>query len=150
MLLFTLIARGIFGLVENAKVDRAKALIERLKGSLHSYYELFRDYPPSDGKWADSQNLYYYLGEKLERVVEYNPKTGVKRTEELRPIDTFKPGELDSEKYILDAWKNRIHYKKPGEHNTKTYDLASWGKDGKKNEPGSSDFDDITNWMTEK
>ncbi|MBI4833891.1 MAG: prepilin-type N-terminal cleavage/methylation domain-containing protein [Planctomycetes bacterium] len=154
MILGTIVATGFSNYKERAMLDNTKALIERLKSSLQRYYEKFQEYPKTTGTWEGSQNLYYFLGEKIEVVVYKNQETGEEQIEPYGPIEYYKKQELDSEKYILDSWGNRLYYKCPGDdhlpnglNNKTSFDIASWGPNGEEDkDPESEKYDDITNW----
>lgn len=155
LILGTITAMGIANYKHRIRIDASKGLIERLANSLERYKEKFRAYPPSDGDWDGSQNLYYYLGVKIEYIADKNIKTGEGRFEFYGPLEHFKKQELNGEKYIIDSWGNEIYYINPGEDhspdglNNKTlFDLASWGPDEEQDDPGEEEDqrDDITNW----
>lgn len=148
IVLMTLTVAGLSWFRNKAKLEATKALVLRIQAALSRYHEVFLDYPPSGGQWVGSQNLYYYLGEKLEVKRGFDPYTNEVRKESVGPLEHFLNRELNTNKYVVDIWGNPLSYKNPGvdhssdggKNNTSAYDLASFGPDGS---PGN---DDISNW----
>lgn len=159
-ILMTVTVIGASYFRENAKKKATLALFERIRVALDRYYHVFLDYPPSEGKWTGSQNLYWYLAHELDYPISFDAATGSSITKKFGPAigpEGFKKKELDEDRYILDSWKHRLYYKKPGEdhrpygkNNTRTYDLESFGPNGIPDPDDDKNNDDINNWSIER
>ena len=156
LILGTITVVGLSLYKERAKMEATRALLARIQMGLGNYHTQFEDYPPSEGQWESSQNLYYYLGKKLEFPTGFDPITQEPaQIQSFGPAIEFKNQDIDGEYYIIDVWKNRLYYKKPGENheadkgkdNSALYDLSSNGPDGQPYKAGfPGDDDDINNW----
>lgn len=142
-----------------ARKDATAMLINRIKVGLNEYYLAFDAYPPSEGNYDGSQNLYYFLGRVMEIERGYDPAIGQMMKKKVGPAVTggFAKNELKGD-YIIDAWGNSLFYRNPGEdhsgalgkNNTAFVDIESAGPNGVFNDDGSADDDDINNWKQDK
>jgi len=155
LILGTITVVGLSLYKERAKLEATRALLARIQMGLDNYHTRFDDYPPSEGSWESSQNLYYYLGKKLECATGFDPITQEPaQIQSFGPAVEFKSQDIDGEYYIIDVWKNRLYYKKPGENheadkgkdNSALYDLGSYGPNGQPDKTNSPDDDNINNW----
>lgn len=129
------------GVDERVRVDKTLSLISRAKTGVMSYNtELGQGYPPSAGTYASSQNLHYYLGQRLTVPRSFG-SDGSKEYRKIGPLVQFEASDLEGgvivapnpPVYLADAWGNRLVYDNP---NTASYEtkagftITSPGKDG--------------------
>lgn len=151
---------GAGRLKEKARIESAKGLISKITLAINEYHLAYFAYPPSEGEYAGSQNLYYFLGQPLEILQGYDPATGEMMKQTFGPAVTggFKKDEVNSQKYIIDAWETALTYKNPGEdhsnnngkNNTSFIDIKSGGPNKKFDEDKDPKNDDINNWEIQK
>ncbi|MEK7449210.1 MAG: hypothetical protein AAB019_06970 [Planctomycetota bacterium] len=144
-----------FSFIEDGKTKAAESLIKNIEMALTNYKEVFLEYPPGSGQWDGSQNIYYFLTQKLEYQTSFDPVLKTAETKEFRADLNLNNKNLDAQKYIIDGWDNRLVYQCPGlDHkiyggkNNKSYvDLESFGPNGLADDDNSQKNDDINNWQ---
>jgi len=150
---------GVSYIKQTARKEATRALIRRISIALNEYQLAYFAYPPSDGQYTGSQNLYYYLGEPLELTQGYNPATGemLKQTFGPAMAGGFKKSDYNDQKYIIDSWETPFTYENPGKdhspsgnNNSSFVDIESAGPNRKFDLDSDSKNDDISNWKQEK
>lgn len=104
-LLFSLIGVVAFRARAKARVTKTKALIKRIQLGMDAYHAYWRDYPAGSPTFPETwPNPYDPLG------VEFEAKLLTER----EPPVKFEKGDYDpkDDKYLVDAWGNRIRYRK--------------------------------------
>jgi len=157
--LMSIVIVGTGFLRNKARVDATSMLIKKINIGLNEYNLAFDSYPPSDGEYDGSQNLYYFLGKSFEIEEGYDPATGKMMKKRFGPAlgGGFKKVEL-KDNYIIDAWGKVMTYKSPGEdhslsqgkNNESFVDIESAGSNGVFDEDDSPDDDDVNNWKQDK
>jgi general secretion pathway protein G len=117
-LLMTVLAVGITGRVEVARVSAAQAQISRIEQALDFYQLDNARYPTAD--------------QGLTALYEKPSSPPVPRS--------YTPGGYIKPDALRDPWDEPFHYRIPGTRNPHAFDLWSTGPD--RQEGG----DDITNW----
>jgi prepilin-type N-terminal cleavage/methylation domain-containing protein len=163
-LLMGIVIAGASRIRQKTRVDATKSLISKITLALNEYHLVFHDYPPCTGEYDGSQNLYQLLGKGLQIKQGYDPATGNMKTQDLAPfvVGGFRKNEYagveEKTRYIIDAWGERITYKKPGKNhsssggkdNTSFVDIESAGPNKQFDDDDSPKDDDINNWQIEK
>jgi prepilin-type N-terminal cleavage/methylation domain-containing protein len=157
-LLMSIVIVGGGFLRSKARIEATAMLITKIKVGLNNYTLAFSAYPPSDGDYDGSQNLYNLLGKSLDIEQGYDPSTGDMMKKKFGPAITngFAQTEVKNQ-YIIDAWGKALTYKNPGEDhsaakgkdNSSFVDIESAGPDGVFDADSASD-DDINNWKQDK
>jgi prepilin-type N-terminal cleavage/methylation domain-containing protein len=142
-----------------SRKEATAMLINKIKVALNEYYLVFDAYPPSEGDYDGSQNLYSFLGKPLEIEQGYDPAMGQMMKKRFGPAVTggFAKKEIKNE-YIIDAWGKALFYRNPGDDhsaaqgkdNTSFVDIESAGPNGVFDDDGSAEDDDINNWKQDK
>jgi len=150
---------GAGWLKNKARVDATTMLIRKINVGLNEYILAFPAYPPDEGDYEGSQNLYNFLGKSFEIEQGYDPATGLMMKKRFGPALSggFSKAEVKDD-YIIDAWGKIMTYKNPGEdhssskgkNNESFVDIESAGSNGTFDEDGSSNDDDINNWKQDK
>ncbi|HLD35421.1 MAG TPA: prepilin-type N-terminal cleavage/methylation domain-containing protein [Planctomycetota bacterium] len=158
-ILMTIVIVGTGFLRNKARVDATTMLIRKINVGLNEYNLAFDAYPPSEGDYEGSQNLYNFLGKSFEIEQGYDPATGKMMKKRFGPALSggFSKSEL-KDQYIIDAWGKAMTYKNPGEdhsssngaNNESFVDIESAGSNGVFDDDDSAGDDDISNWKQEK
>ena len=117
-MLMTVLAVGVSGQIEKARIQSARAQISRIEQALDFYQLDAARYPSND--------------QGLAALYEKPSSPPVPRV--------YTPGGYLKKENLLDPWGEPFRYRIPGSQNTHAFDLWSLGPDGQ--EGG----DDITNW----
>ena len=158
-IMMSIVLVGAGWLKNKARVDATTMLIRKINVGLNEYNLAFFAYPPSEGEYEGSQNLYNFLGKSFEIEQGYDPATGLMMKKRFGPALSggFSKSEVKDD-YIIDAWGKAMTYKNPGEdhsanngkNNESFVDIESSGTNGTFDEDGSSNDDDINNWKQDK
>ena len=122
-MLIALVGVNVRGQMDRAKVDTARAQIDRLEGALEFY--------------RMDNSLYPTTEQGLNALIN-------------RPSSPPEPRRYQTDGYLQkrslpnDPWGQPYQYRSPGEHNPRSFDLWSYGSDGSPG--GSDDAADIGNW----
>lgn len=117
-MLMTVLAVGVSGQIEKARIQSARAQISRIEQALDFYQLDAARYPNSD--------------QGLAALYEKPSSPPVPKN--------YTPGGYLKKEAIMDPWDQPFLYRIPGTKNPHAFDLWSLGPDGQ--EGG----DDITNW----
>ncbi len=119
-MLMTVLAVGISGQLDKARMSTARVQISRIEQALDFYQLDNARYPTSD--------------QGLDALV----------TQPTAPPQPkfYTPGGYIKTDQLLDPWGERFRYRIPGSQNPHAFDLWSTGPDGQEG------TDDITNWTT--
>jgi prepilin-type N-terminal cleavage/methylation domain-containing protein len=150
--LMSILIIGTGFLRNKARVDATTMLIRRINIGLNEYNLVFSAYPPDEGDYEGSQNLYYFLGQSFDIEQGYDPATGERMKKKFGPALTggFSKSEVNDQ-YIIDAWGKAMTYKNSEGKNNKSYvDIESAGTNGVFDDDDSPDDDDINNWKQDK
>lgn len=119
-MLMTVLAVGIGGQLDKARIGTARAAISRIESALEMYQLDNARYPTAD--------------QGLQALIEKPSSPPVPKN--------YTPGGYIRPDALLDPWQEPFQYRIPGSHNTHSFDIWSNGPDGQ--EGG----DDIANWST--
>ncbi len=122
-LLIALVGVNVTGSMDKARVDTARAQIDRLEGALEFYRMDNSFYPTTE--------------QGLEALI-------ARPTSPPEPRRYQPDGYLQKKTLPLDPWGQPYQYRSPGEFNPRGFDLWSYGADGAPG--GSEDSADIGNW----
>jgi len=150
--LMTIVIVGTGFLRNKARVDATTMLIRKINVGLNEYNLVFSAYPPDEGDYKGSQNLYNFLGQSFEIEQGYDPATGKMMKRMFGPALSggFSKSEVKDD-YIVDAWGKAMTYKNSeGKKNESYVDIESAGPNGAFDEDGAPDDDDINNWKQDK
>jgi general secretion pathway protein G len=117
-LLMTVLAVGITGRVDSARMSAAQAQISRIEQALDFYQLDNARYPSAD--------------QGLAALVDKPSSPPVPKA--------YTPGGYIKRDALLDPWSEPFQYQIPGTRNPHAFDLWSTGPDGQEGN------DDITNW----
>lgn len=155
-----LVVAAVGNAKERAKTEATRATINKILVALAEYRQVYYAYPPDQGAYTGSQNLYYSLGIELDTAGGYDPETGKTKAAKFGPAlhGGFKKAEISADKYILDSWNNQLTYTNPGldhsetggKNNTAFVDIESPGPNSADDPDGSGEDDDVNNWKIEK
>ncbi|MEW6027442.1 MAG: prepilin-type N-terminal cleavage/methylation domain-containing protein [Planctomycetota bacterium] len=155
-LLMSMVVVGAGWLRNKARIDSTTVLIRKIESALNEYYLAFNAYPPSEGEYEGSQNLYEFLGKPLGDIdAGYDPATGERLKKMFGPAVAggFNKNEI-KDGYIIDGWGRALNYVNAGDDhsssggkdNTSFVDIESKGPNGIEDDDGSTGDDDINNW----
>lgn len=157
--LMSILIVGMGFLRNKARVEATTMLINRIRVGLNEYNLAFSAYPPDEGSYEGSQNLYNFLGKSFEIEQGYDPATGLMMKKRFGPALSggFSKAEVKDD-YIIDAWGKALTYKNPGQDHTASkgknnesfVDIESAGPNGAEDEDGSLNDDDVNNWKQDK
>lgn len=152
-------------LVKKARLDRTKVFMRNIATSIQLYNDQFHKLPEFDGdsQGCGSAKLRAALCLPQQKLVRFDSETGESVYQKLpaffsegidaSSIENKKMPSYTGKASFLDAWMAKIDYREGSDHSkfggvdlTESYDLCSAGPDGKFQEEGSSEFDDIVNW----
>ncbi len=119
-LLMTVLAVGVAGQIDKARINATQAQINRIEQALEFYQMDNARFPTSD--------------QGLSALVSKPSAPPVPRN--------YTPGGYTKEDSLIDPWGEPLRYRIPGTHNPHAFDLWSLGPDGQEGD------DDITNWTT--
>src|SRR5437868_788303 len=121
LFLFALVAVAALRMREKSRITNTKSLIKRVVNNLGAYHALNRNYPGDINSWTLAGGLFpdtcpysvivplsndpaFWKGVDLEKRFLIGAS-----------LDDFGPSDLDSTgQYLVDAWKNRLKYRKVG------------------------------------
>ncbi len=95
-ILAAFLAVFVGGLTRKAKIEKTRALLNRISTGLQSYKEQFLNYPPSSQPFNDgARNLHWYMVAPQVRRTAIDPVTGVGTFVQVGPfVENLNNGEV--------------------------------------------------------